>query len=71
MRSRKRLKNFNPVSKKSGEGHADPNRPVVNDSIQDTQFPLRLAKGLPRTLSALRRTSLFDHRPTEFGAPIG
>jgi hypothetical protein len=29
MRSQKRLKNFNPVSKKSGEGHIDPDPPLA------------------------------------------
>jgi hypothetical protein len=30
MRSRKWLKKFNPVSKKSGEGQIDPYLPVAN-----------------------------------------
>jgi hypothetical protein len=38
MSSRKWLKDFNPVSKKSGEGHIDPNLPVASVSYQVTFY---------------------------------
>lgn len=37
MSSRKQLKNFNPVSKKSGESHVDPLSTVVNGRFQVTK----------------------------------
>jgi hypothetical protein len=76
MSSRKQLKYVNPVSKKSGEGHFDPFRPVASVSLVEAKHceicglvrSDKLATGMPTDYlmrSALGRESI-TARPGHF-----